>query len=211
MPPTVTPAPRPQPYNPGHKSTAPGPKAGSHSRQPAPLQARHPAADPRPRLDHPPKASRPEARPQSPPPTISRQRPNRTRPALPRTGIARAPLPAPRTRWVPSRTKWPRSTRPEAIFLHPSPAETGTNPRHQPHKKACSASSAIPRRIISAHSAPVTAPFLRLLRHHPQTPFLPFSRLQCTALRYPRRLYPAPIRPRWKQPAPVYRSCRSNS
>ena len=143
MPPTVTPAPRPPPYNPGHRSTAPGPNAGSHSRQPAPPQDRRPAADPRPRLDHPPKASRPEARPQSPPPTIPRKR--------------------------------PRSTRPEARFLHPSPAATGTSPRHQSHKNAPSASSERPRQITSAHSAPVTAPFLRLLRHSPSPSVKPVS------------------------------------
>lgn len=64
---------------------------------------------------------------------------------------------------------------PEALFLHPSPSATGTPRRHQPHKIARSASSAIPRQITSAHPAPVTAPFLRLLRHSPSPSVKPVS------------------------------------
>jgi hypothetical protein len=47
--------------------------------------------------------------------------------------------------------------------------------RHQPHKNARSARSAIPRRITSAVSAPVTAPFLRLLRYSPSPSVKPVS------------------------------------
>ena len=84
------------------------------------------------------------------------------------------PQPIPRQR--------PRSTRPESLFLlcspsflHPSPVATGTSPRHQPHKNARSAPSGIPRQITSAHFAPVTAPFLRLLCHSPSPSAKPVS------------------------------------
>lgn len=145
------------PHRPRHSSTAqsitpphldPAPRQAAtaadrpRKRQASPLD-RRPAADPRPQLDHPPKAPRPEARPQSQPPTIPRKK--------------------------------PRSTRPEALFLHPSPAGSGTSRRHQPHKIARSASSAIPRRITSANSAPVTAPFLRLLCYSPSLSVKPVS------------------------------------
>ncbi len=91
--------------------------------------------------------------------------------------------------------KRPRSTRPEALFLHPSPAATGTPQSHQPHKKARSAPSAIPRQIHRAISAPVTAPFMRFCVNppgYPQTPFLPFFHPPDTALLYPPRSYPDP-------------------
>lgn len=122
------PSPRPRPHRPTAQATGP--------QRPAPRKAataadrpRRPAADPRPQLDHPPKAPR----------------------------------------------KRPRSTRPEALFMHPSPATTGTRRHHQPHKNARSASSVIPRQIHRAHSAPVTAPFLRLLRYSPSPSVKPVS------------------------------------
>jgi len=94
------------------------------------------------------------------------------------------PPPIPRQR--------PRSTRPEALFLHPSPVGSDTHRRHQPHKIARSASSAILRQITSANPAPVTGPFLRLLRRpsHRQIPS-PRAPLPAISARHPRSS-PAP-------------------
>ena len=147
MPPTVTPAPHPPPYSPGHRSTAPGPKAGSPSRRPAP----------------------PKASPRHTWTTRSRSHHLQQIPRL-RSALARLPPVPPQ---IPRQR--PRSTRPEALFLHPLPVETGTRRRHQPHKKSRSASSAIPRQIHRAQSAPVTAPFLRLLHYSPSPSAKPVS------------------------------------
>lgn len=142
---------------------------------------------------HAPTITPPRANRQQPRPQVHSARPQCRQPQPP-TGPAEDkpphldhPQPIPRQR--------PRSTRPEAIFLHPSPAATGTPRRHQPHKIARSAPSAILRQIHRAISAPVTAPFLRFCVNpprYPQTPFRPFYRPPNIALRCPRRSYPGP-------------------
>ena len=110
----------------------------------------------------------------------------------------------------PIRRQRPRSTRPEAIFLHPSPVATGTDRRHQPPKNAISARSAIPRQITSAHFAPVTGPFLCLLRC-PSRRQIPSPRAHLPATcAHPRRSSPAPGRSAQIPRTPFDRQDRNN-
>lgn len=129
----------------------PSPQPRAHRQQLRPQVHRH---RPQGRQPQPPTCT-----PKGKPPPQARRSP----PTFP--GIHPPPIPRQR----------PRSTRPEALFLHPSPAAAGTSRRRQPHKKARSASSAIQRQITSAHSAPVTALFLRLLRYSPSPSVKPVS------------------------------------
>ena len=143
---------------------------------PRPLTHRQ---QPRPQVH----SARPQGRQPQPPtgPAEGKPPPHARRPAAdPRPQLdhpPKAPRPEARPQPPPPTIprKRPRSTRPEALFLHPSPAGSGKSPRHQPHINARSASSAIPRRITSAHFAPATAPFLRLLRHSPSPSAKPVS------------------------------------
>lgn len=177
MPPTVTPPQDRMPHahrqHPGHSSTATTPSSRPHtadrSAEGKPATPEPPAGDPRPRLDHPP-------------PFCSSG--SRRRQSHAKGPGAHAPRPIFCTNSPP--------------FLHLSSVATGTARHHQPHKKARSTSSAIPRQITSAHFATVTAPFLRFSispRHCQQTPFRPFYRPLNIALLYPQRSYPDPCYP----------------
>ena len=188
MPLTVSPTPRPLPAATATGPPPPTPRQAApaadrpHRMQASP-QVRRPAADPRPRLDHP----QPIPPPATDPPPTFHPRPEDPRRRSPESSRRRRP--GPEATGPPAADPTPKAQEhtPRGPFLHPSPVGSGTSPRHQPHKIARSARSAIPRRITSANPAPVTAPFLRLPCHHLQSQSPPFYRLQCTALRYPRR------------------------
>ena len=150
-----------------------GPAPRTHRQQPRPQVHRHDPMQPTPSRRPPqPKAS-PRPMPDAPQPTPGHRWTTRQR------HHAQKPGHNPHRR---SHTKGHGAHAPRPIFctnsppfLHPPPVATGASPRHQTHKKARSARSAIPRQITSARSAPVTAPFLRLLRHSPSLSAKPVS------------------------------------